>query len=606
MGEARSSWQLGPRNTLIASFDANVNHLQNVGVGGTNLAETGYNDAETDNVLRFTDVTTISAHLMHEARFSLRWLRSAELPNASTPQVQVAGAFTGGGTTQGQYRLHELRTEFDDDAILTTKRHTLKFGVQLMSATVNAQATTNFNGTYTFGGGTAPVLDSNNQPVAGETITISGIEQYRRALLGLAGGTPTAFSNVEGSPALQFTQVRDAFYLQDDWTPGHGLTISGGLRYAFQTVPTVLDGATPRIGILWSPNKKGTWTLHAHEGLFTGQYGVGDAIHILQQDGTQRVTRTAYNPTFQPNGGDFFRGTTPIETVRSYNPHLSYALWSAVNVGGSRTLPKGWNLSLDYYYARLWNDSRSININAPLNGDPFGPRALGVANLNNLQANNSGQGRAQVEFVGLEQHQIKWLQLFFGGVHVDLVDDTDDDTLFSPQSSFSDAGEFAHRTGQPLWQLFGNASLTLPKKLVLSSNFHGGGGIHYNITTGFDNNGDGNFNDRPQYAAPGTAGAVNTPYGLLVTSGGTGVFGRNRGVMPWQYYLDTNLQRAFTLTRNPKADHPQTLTVNVRSANVLNHTNVTAEGGVLGSPLFGVPYQADNGRRVEAGVRYSF
>jgi hypothetical protein len=27
---------------------------------------------------------------------------------------------------------------------------------------------------------------------------------------------------------------------------------------------------------------------------------------------------------------------------------------------------------------------------------------------------------------------------------------------------------------------------------------------------------------------------------------------------------------------------------------------------VLGSPDFGVPYAADNGRRVEAGARYSF
>jgi len=33
---------------------------------------------------------------------------------------------------------------------------------------------------------------------------------------------------------------------------------------------------------------------------------------------------------------------------------------------------------------------------------------------------------------------------------------------------------------------------------------------------------------------------------------------------------------------------------------------VTSVGGVLGSPLFGVPYAADNGRRVEAGARYSF
>jgi hypothetical protein len=39
---------------------------------------------------------------------------------------------------------------------------------------------------------------------------------------------------------------------------------------------------------------------------------------------------------------------------------------------------------------------------------------------------------------------------------------------------------------------------------------------------------------------------------------------------------------------------------------VLNHENVTAAGGVLGSPQFGIPYTADNGRRVEAGVHYAF
>ena len=81
---------------------------------------------------------------------------------------------------------------------------------------------------------------------------------------------------------------------------------------------------------------------------------------------------------------------------------------------------------------------------------------------------------------------------------------------------------------------------------------------------------------------------------------------RNVGLMPWTVHLDTNIQRAFDMTRDAKADHQQTLTVNLRSSNVLNHTNITSVGGVLGSPLFGVGYAADNGRRVEAGLRYSF
>jgi hypothetical protein len=152
--------------------------------------------------------------------------------------------------------------------------------------------------------------------------------------------------------------------------------------------------------------------------------------------------------------------------------------------------------------------------------------------------------------------------------------------------------------------------------LEWSLNMRSNGNALYNVTTGFDNNGDGDFNDRPQYAPTGTPlcsanpnaspCGYTTPWGNLVSSGGQGVFPRNKGVMPWRVYLDTNLQRTFKLTRNDKAEHPQTLTANIRSANVLNHMNVTNVGGVLGSPFFGLPYQADNGRRVEFGLRYSF
>ena len=134
----------------------------------------------------------------------------------------------------------------------------------------------------------------------------------------------------------------------------------------------------------------------------------------------------------------------------------------------------------------------------------------------------------------------------------------------------------------------------------------GSGDQHYNVTTGFDNNGDGNFNDRPNVALPGTPGSVQTRYGLLTDTGGITPLQRNVGIMPWTVHLDTNLQRAFVVTHDAKAEHQQTLTVNLRSSNVLNHTNITAVGGVLGSPLFGVGYAADNGRRIEAGLRYSF
>jgi hypothetical protein len=606
LGTARVDWQLGPKNTFIASYNANVNALLNVGVGGTALAETGYDSQQYDHALRLTDVTTVSARLMHEARAELKWDGETDTPVSTAPQVQVAGAFTGGGATLGAQRLREFRLEVDDDAILSTKNHLLKFGTQLLFFDEHQRLTTNFNGTYIFGGGVAPILDASGspvagQPAAGQTETITGLEQYRRAKLGLAGGAPTAFSNVAGTPEVDFTQVRDAVFFQDNWKVRPNVQISYGMRYYLQSSPTVLNGATPRLGVNWNIDKKATWTLHGHVGLFTAQYGVSDFTELMREDGTDRVTSTVYGPVY----GSPLEGATPIHSLRTAAPRLGNMTFTIENIGGTHTFPHGWNLSADFFLARIWNMGRTENINSPLNGLPTGPRP-GPANLNILQLQNSGQGGGDVQFVGLEQHSLKRVQIFFGAVRVNVFDDTNDNFFFTPQSSATDAGEVARRAGNGLWQVFGNASFKLPAKLQLSGNFHGSGDAPYNVTTGFDNNGDGDFNDRPQYAAPGNPNAVATPWGSLVASGGTGVFPRDKGIMPWTLYLDTNLQRAFAVSRNAKAEHVQTLTVNVRSANVLNHTNVTQVGGVLGSPLFGVPYAADNGRRVEAGVRYTF
>ncbi len=604
IGTARVDWQLGQKNTLIASYSANVNSLLNLGVGGTSLAETGYNAGTYEHIFRVSDITTASAHLMHEARLSLRFDGETDTSLSTAPQLQVAGAFTGGGALGGNAQTHELNIEFDDDAILTTKAHTFKFGAELQSYIDHRQIPTDFNGSYVFGGGTAPVLNVANQPT-GQTAIISGLEQYRRALAGLPGGTPTVFSSVTGTPTVDFTTQKNAFFFQDDWNVGHRVHLAYGVRYYYQINPTVLDGVTPRAGILWSPDKKGSWTLHAHAGIFTGQFPTGNTAEILREDGHARITSTVYNPIY----GNPALNVTPIDSQRVYSPHIAETLWTAENVGGTHAFAHGWNLSADFYFGRFWNDARTLNINSPLNGVPIGPRPI-APNLDIFQTQNSGQGNVNATFIGIDQHTLKRVQFFFGGVRVQIVDDTDDSPLASPQSSYTNIGEFAHRTNQPVWNVFGNGTLTLPRKIQLSTDFDAGGDAHYNLTTGADNNGDGNFNDRPQYATPGTPNAIQTPYGLLVAAPigapGTSIFPRNKGVLPWTFHVDTNLQRAFTLTRNPKADHQQVLTLNVRSSNVLNHLNVTGVGGVLGSPLFGVPFSADNGRRIEAGARYSF
>lgn len=600
LGTARTSFQLGPRNTFISSFGANVNHLQNVGTGGTNLAETGYDSGTYEHTLRLTDVTTVSARLMHEARASIQWSGETDIPSSTAPQVQVAGAFTSGGNTLGPQHFAETRLEVDDDAILSLSHHLLKFGTQFLLFHEVQHLTSNFNGTYQFGGGTAPVLDGNNQPT-GQFTTISGLEQYRRALLSLPGGAATAFTNVAGSPDFQFNQLRNALFFQDDWTVHSRVKVSLGLRWAVQNDPTLLGALTPRFGVLWNIDKKGTTTLHGHLGTFADRFGVDDYAELRREDGVERITSTVYNPIFNTP----FDNATPIRSLRTLAPHFSNGSYTIENIGGTHAFPHGWNFSLDLYLARLWNMSRSNNINAPFNSDPLGPRP-GLANLNVLQVQNASQGGGNVQFMGLEQHTYKRVNFFFGAVRVDIRDDNNDSTFFTPQNPRSNAGEVARRSTQGLWQVFGNTTLHLPLNVDLLTDFNAQGLAVFNITTGFDNNGDGNFNDRPAFAGSGDPAGVRTPYGFLTSSNpGVAVLQRDKGTMPWTVYLDTNVQRVFTLN-NPKADHPQTLSVNIRSSNLLNHTNVTSVGGVLGSPLFNTPYAADPGRRVEAGLRYSF
>lgn len=598
-GSARLGWQLGPRNTFIANYTVFQQGLTNLGVGGTNLAEQGYNATHYEHVARFTDITTISSKVMHEGRVSFRWGGDLYYPTSTAPQVQVSGAFTGGGAPLGAQQQREFLVNVLDDAIITTAKHTLKFGVDARIAREHQTILQNANGMYTFGGGTAPVLDSHGNATA-PTEIISGLEQYRRAKLGLAGGTPTAYTAVTGSPTINFVQMRAGFFLQDDWKLLPNLKVSAGLRWQVQNRPSTAIALMPRAGVAWSPDKKQVWTLRAHAGLFAMRFSTEDATEFERLGNPVRNSFITYSPTF----GNPASGKGTIRTIRTIAPKFQPAFFAEQSLGverGTKHLAAG----ADLYLFRIWNEPIARNINTPLNGDPYGPRPF-AANLNILQSQNAGFGDGKGVFAHAVLQGYKPVNLFVGYVYVAIKDFANNNTFDQPQSNTSNAGEYVPRGRQNTHTVILNGTAHLPGKLDLSTETSLQDGNRYNVTTGFDNNGDGTFNDRPQFAKPGDPNAIQTPFGLLVASGGTGVTNRNLGKMPWRYYVDANLNRVWTLNPHADKDHLQTLQANVRTANLINHTNVNQVGGVLGSPLFMVPYAADTGRRIEFGLRYGF
>jgi hypothetical protein len=617
IGMAKVDWQLGPKNTFMASFGVWHKHQENVGAGGTTLSEAAYDSEAYDHNVHLTDITTISSKIMHEARLGIEFDGTDQTPNSSAPQLQVSGAFTSGGNTSGAKRDHEIDVEYNDDAILSFSKHLIKFGSQFEFLRERFRYFNNFNGTWTFGGGSAPVLDASHNPTT-QVQTITGVEQYVRALNGWAGGAATQYSNAAGNPTINLTQYREALFFQDDWNILPNLHFAWGLRYYTQNKPMVHNNFNPRFGLAWSPGKSSTWTLHGHAGLYSGRFGAHNYAQVLDMDGRQRITSLVYTPScpgsFDPNTCNAFSSATPVTSSRTVQPHMPNLFYGVENVGFSHTIAKHWSVSADYFITQMWHYTRTENINSPTDGEPLGPRPL-VPHQNILQWQASGRGYGNVLYMGVSNQSLKRIQFSLGAVRANIVDNTNDDPNFSPQATGSNVGEYARRTGNPLWNVFGNTSAKLPRGLQLSANFNAQGEQVYNVTTGFDNNGDGNFNDRPFYVQSGTSlcsSAVTancgytTPWGLLSPSGSGATIPRNAGIMPWTVYLDANLQRTFQLTRDPNGVHPQALTVNARSSKALNHLNVTSVGGILGSPLFGRPYAGDNGRRLEFGLRYAF
>ena len=606
-GLAKTDWQCGPKNTFIASFSSARNDQPNFGVGGTALPETGAERRGYGDSLHLSLVTIISPHIMHEARIGLERDGTTYTPTSTAPSVSVAGAFTAGGSPTGATQQRERYVEIIDDVVIQTKRHLLKAGLLSELSQIESYAQTNFNGVYTFGGMTT---------ASGQTVT--GVQQYVNALNAAPNGSPTEFSNTTGSPYLQVSQIRNSLFIQDDWKVRPNLHVALGIRYYAQDHPAFSGELQPRLGISWSPDKAATWELHAHAGTFAGRFGVHNWNQIQLANGTDRSRNLVYSPlcpgAFDPNTCQPLSSGTVLHSLITVAPDLKDTHWGSENVGFTKRLGKGLSFTSDYYLWQMWDYERTENINPPINGQPTGPRPYGP-NMNILQVQSTGRGYGNVEFFALTGKS-KYLQFYAGATRSDLIDDTDDNVFFTPMTTGVNSGEYARRDSQGLWQVFGNTTVHLPKKVEFSAIYNLNGMQPYNITTGFDNNGDGDFNDRPQYAPAGTPLCSTnrnaspcgyaTPWGELVNSGGTQYLPRNKGNMPWTVYLDINLQRAFVLVKDRNAKHQQVLLVNIRSSNVLNHENVTSVGTVLGSPLFGRPYAAAPGRRVEMGVRYSF
>ncbi len=297
IASARTDWQVTANDVAALSFSSNVNNLSGQGVGGLTLADAGYSGSVSEYDLRLTNTQTLNANALHQTRIGYTWKRSEQTPLSTEPSLQVAGYFTGGGSTGGNLNNRERDLEIDDDLMLTRGKHELKFGAQSLGIFIHDYDPNTFNGSYEFGGGSAPVLDANNNPTGGAE-TITPIEQYRRALLNLPGGSPTAYGVTTGTPVVTLAQWQLGLYAQDNVKLAPRLSFFCGLRYAFQTTPGSSGNFGPRAGLAWAADKKETWVFHLRTGLFSHVLGPSYATDVYRVNGARQQQTTVYSPSY--------------------------------------------------------------------------------------------------------------------------------------------------------------------------------------------------------------------------------------------------------------------------------------------------------------------
>ena len=611
IASARSGWQFGPKDSGFVSFAANVNNTQNQGAGGLVLPEAGYTATVGEYDLRLSNTFIASPNLLQETRIGYTWKRNQTVPNSTATSFQIAGYFTGGGALTQDRNDRERDLEVDDDAVWTRGRHTLKFGVQSLGYFVHDFNPNTFNGTFIFGGGSAPILDSNNQPTD-ETTTITSLEQYRRALAGLAGGTPTTYEVVTGEPLVTYLQWNVGLFLEETFKLFQRFTVAGGLRYQLQTSPDTFANFEPRFGFDWAMNKKSTWLLHAHAGFFNDTNSIQEIGDGFRLNGIRQTQHNVYSPSFNSPLTPIL-GSIATTTIQQFAPSMTQKSTFNLYLNLEHIFAHQWTARINYYLGEDWNRPVLLNINAPMVAssnntvpDPtaalLAPRS-GPSNENIMQYQNSGHLNGNLVSVTLNQHSYKWFGLSTYFRHAHFKSDGGNG-VSTPQSAYSDQGESSRAD----WQRSDAGTLTgnviLPEKIGVDVQFYGATGAAFNILTGTDNNGDGVFNDRPAYATATGAGVYSTPYGLLTSNAVNGNVPRNAGTMPPLYELALNLNRSFTLNPGDK-DNPRTLSFNVRAANLLNHTNVTSVNQVLSTTL-GQPIVAEPARRIEFGARFAF
>ncbi len=651
----RADYQLSAHHTLTARYSFMRADIRDAGIGSFNLVSRGVHAETTSQTAQLTETAVMGTSTVNETRFQFYRVTGANTANSFDPALEVLGAFNGGGAPVG--RAADRQTSYEAQNYTTIARgpHAVRFGVRLRGETIDSTSPQNFGGTFTFGGGVAPVLDAAGQPVVA---SIDSIERYRRTLLferaGLApaqiralGGGATQFSINAGRPSLAARQVDVGVFAGEDWRARANLTVSWGVRYETQSNLHDWRDFAPRVGVAWAPGggtakSRPKSVIRAGFGMFYDRFSLANTVTARRYDGIVQQQYIVTNPDFFPTvpGAAALAGLQTPSTIQQISATLRapYVMQSALAF--ERQLPFHTTVAITYANTHGLHLLRSrVRLGAP--GPVFLMESSGLYNQNQVLTNVNSRVSEK-------------LSLFGSYVWNRARSNTDGLGTF-PGNPHNEAGEYGP-AGTDIRQrvsLGGTIAtkwdIRLNPLLVMDS------GPPFDITAGSDLYGTTLFNARPGIASdPTRPGLIATKYGLLDPSPipGERLLPRNYGRGPGSVLLNLRIGKTFAFGLGQGHEAPTDIpgggnrrrddagvftagggsqgpgrtarrynvTISMSVRNLLNHTNPGPIIGNITSPLFGQANQpagagalggtgfseAANNRRLELQTRLTF
>lgn len=564
-------------HALRASYERNGTKNENLGVGDFDLPERAYSRSTNEAVFRVSVNGPVGRNYFNETRLQVRSTTTDSESGLSQPAVMVLDSFNAGGAQIAGGR-HATEVELASDLDYARGRHSARAGVLFEAGRFRSDDLRNAGGTFTF----------------------SSLDAFLT-------GRATTFTQRTGDPLVTFDHAQFGWYVQDDVRVSKALSLSVGARQELQTHVNDWLNIAPRVGATWSPFRNGKTVFRGGIGVFYDWFDSQIYEQTLRVDGSRQSEIVVRNPGFpDPYSGGNLSVLPAGRIVQADDLKLPTVLRS--NVAVERTLGASTRLMAGYFFAQGLNLLRGRNINAPdASGQRPDPSRGNVTQIESTARSVSHLLHSSLSVTAPWHRTNLFLTYTFARARNDT-----DGPLSLPADNFNLAAEWGPSPADVRHRASMLFNMDLWRGFKVSTMASASSGQPFNVTTGFDDNGDTVSNDRPTGVGRNSArgaprwdagGRLSWTFGFGQRNTASGPGGTPQVVIRTIGGPAPDSMGGFS---GGAEDKRWRFELYLAGTNLFNRTNPLAYSGVMTSPFFGRFTSAMPGRKLEIGSRFYF